>query len=351
MWKRCCAWALSIVALVFLSTAALPVIAQSTGSSFGGGSFGGGGSYSGGSSSSSYGGGSSSSSSYGSGGSYSSGGSDSGGGGDASPATIACILVCIVIYMAVMFYNASIPGGIGAKIRARRQATRAWNQMDVSAIRIGIDWRARKAVQDRLTELAESGRTDTPTGLAHLLRETVVLLQRSEIAWLYANVSNFHPMSAASAEGIFRQLGTQARAQFSEELLRNTDGSVSRDEASELRAHPNEGEGVVVVTLIVAAKREIVDVETPDHADHLKRLLDDVLATANPETLAALEVIWSPAAENDRMSTAELEQHYPDLEKIDETSIAGRVFCEYCQGPYAMELLTCPHCGAPGARA
>jgi hypothetical protein len=47
------------------------------------------------------------------------------------------------------------------------------------------------------------------------------------------------------------------------------------------------------------------------------------------------------------MSSAELEQHYPDLTLIDPASIAGRVFCSYCRGPFPMELLKCPHCGAP----
>ncbi len=72
--------------------------------------------------------------------------------------------------------------------------------------------------------------------------------------------------------------------------------------------------------------------------------LEDV---ASPASLAAVEIIWSPAAEEDRMSTAELEQRYPELRKIDETAIAGRVFCAYCRGLFAMELLECPHCGAP----
>ncbi|MCB9595538.1 MAG: DUF1517 domain-containing protein [Sandaracinaceae bacterium] len=334
-------WVLAIVAALFLSTAALPVIAQSTGGSFGGGSFGGGGggggSYGGGGGS--YGGGS-----YG--GSYSGGGYSGGGGGGGLPLVCSIPIVLIfVVFWVIQQANKNKGGGGGGQRYVNRNA--GWNQMDISAIRLGIDWRARKMVQERLTQLASSGQTNTPAGLANLLRETILMLRRAEIAWLYASVANYHPMSAPSAEGIFRQLGTAARAQFREELIRNADGSTSRRDAPQMQAHKHEGEGVVVITLIVAAKREIIDIHTVDHADHLKRLLDDMTAVANPHTLAAMEVIWSPAAENDRMSTAELEQHYPDLKKIDERSIAGRYFCEYCRGPYAMELLTCPHCGAP----
>jgi len=325
---------------IWIATAAVPVIAQSTGGSFGGGSFGGGGSYSGG------GGGGFSGGGFSSGGSYSGGGYSGGGGGGlplscAIPMFIGFVILSLVIQAAKKKQQSS--GGAYTP----QHGARGWGSVDISAIRLGIDWRARKEVQARLTQLAESGHTKSQAGLATLLRETVLMLRRSELSWLYASVSNYHPMSAASAEGIFRQLGVQARSAFREELVRNADGSKTSKDAPEMRAHANEGEGVVVVTLIVAAKKEIVDIQTIDHADQIKRLLDDMVSCANPHTLAAMEVVWSPAAENDRMSTAELEQNYPDLKKIDERSIAGRIFCDYCRGPYAMELLKCPHCGAP----
>jgi hypothetical protein len=58
-------------------------------------------------------------------------------------------------------------------------------------------------------------------------------------------------------------------------------------------------------------------------------------------------VIWTPAEENDRMSSAELEARYPSLTKLPSRPAAGRVFCTYCRGPFAAELPKCPHCGAP----
>lgn len=66
----------------------------------------------------------------------------------------------------------------------------------------------------------------------------------------------------------------------------------------------------------------------------------------DPGVLCLLVKCRSPAAEEDRMSTAEPEQHYPELVRIDPKSIAGRLFCSCCSGAFAMELLNCPHCGA-----
>ncbi len=344
MRKRWFRWFLAAMAVFWLGLSAYPALAQRTGGSFGGGSFsGGGGGFSGGGGSfgggrSSYGGGSS----FG-GSSYSGGGYRSSGGGGGMPCGCSLpLFVGLIILFVIISQAKKGQGGTNTSHGAR-----GWGEVDISAIRLGIDWRARRDVQARLEQLAQSGQTNSQAGLANLLRETVLSLRRSELAWLYANVANYHPMSAAAAEGIFRQLAVDSRSKFQDELVRNADGSVSARQAPEMRAHPNEGEGVVVVTLIVAARREILDVHQVDNADALKRLLDDMIGVANPHTLVAIEVVWSPATENDRMSTAELEQFYPDLKKIDERSIAGRVFCAYCKGPFAMELLNCPHCGAP----
>ncbi len=344
-WLR---WMAAVWLLIGLGLVAVPVFAQRTGGSFGGGSFGGGGGGGGGfhSSGGSFGGGS-----YG-GGSYGGGYHSYGGGGGGLPC--ACSLPLLFIFVIVIITSRMRQSGLNSPggSYSPSHGARGWGQVDISAIQLGIDWRARRELQAQLERMAKSGQTSSQAGLASLLRETVLNIRRAEVSWLYAAVANYHPMSAASAEGIFRQLAVDARSRFREELVRNVDGSKSAQQASAMRARPEEGEGVVVVTLIVAARREILDVLETQDAGKIKALLDDMTAVANPQMLVAMEVIWSPAAENDRMSTAELETLYPHMKKIDEHSIAGRIFCDYCKGPYAAELLKCPHCGAPapGAR-
>ncbi len=101
----------------------------------------------------------------------------------------------------------------------------------------------------------------------------------------------------------------------------------------------------MVVTIVLATRRPMQGFQVADAAQVRNALGDR--GTLAPQQMVALEVVWSPAAENDRMSTAELEQFYPEMKLIDPNSIAGRVFCAYCSGPFPMELLTCPHCGAP----
>lgn len=342
MMRNACVRGALVSLTLLIAAAPLAALAQSTGGSVGGGSFGG-------SSGSSDYGGSSSSGSYGSSSSGSYGSSSSSGADGFEWPRWApwCLGAFVAVYIPLMIWNASIPGGFAGR-RRRRQEAKRWERGQVAVLRLGIDWRARRAVQARLLELARTSDTATPAGLAALLRETVSLLRGVQLSWLYASG---HARSIAGAEPVeaaFRELTTDARARFQRELVRAADASVTTAEAPlELEAKAHEGEGVVVVTLVVAARSEPLGREASDPATDAGHLLAALEGVASPASLAAVEVIWSPAAEEDRMSTAELEQHYPELRKIDETAIAGRVFCRYCRGPFAMELLECPHCGAP----
>ena len=122
--------------------------------------------------------------------------------------------------------------------------------------------------------------------------------------------------------------------------------TVLEGDAGELSAKSREGPGVVLVTVVVAARRELTDVGREQNAHEVFDLLAE-LDALTADQLVAFEVIWSPAAEDDRMSTAELEALYPEVSRLDEVTVGGRVFCEYCGGPYPDELRACAHCGAP----
>jgi len=359
--------------------APLSASAQRTGGSFGGGSFHSSGSSSSSSpsyhsspssstssSSGSSGFRSSSSSGSSSGSSYSD--SSSGGGPSAvSPPTrlekLVGIwagplvgLVCVLIVGGFAFYLR--PGGSRRARRAEIQLGRSsttssqissWMGMDVTAISVALDSSSRRFVQQRLMALAKDGDTDTPAGLAQLCRQTSKLLREVSPAWLYAGAKNYDPMDAEVAERTFRALATDFRARFRHEVVRAEGGDVREASAPEQRARPEEGEGLAVVTMIVAARTELFDLADPRSVDELQIALT-ALGMLADGALVALEVVWSPAEENDRMSSAELEMLYPELGKVDESRLAGRVVCASCAGPYAAELGACPHCGAPPAR-
>ncbi len=338
--------------LLFALTLVLPasgVDAQSSGGSFGGGSFEGGGGGGGGGGytpSPSYqpsGGGD-----YGGGyqGGYQGGGYDGnyqGGSGDGCSSLFCCFFLFMLIAVVLLISRFRH----GDQVRGTLPVT---GGIDVSGLMLAIDWRARKHIQGQLEQLAKTGDTSTPDGLARMARETALALRREELSWLYGSVLNALPAAPRDAERVFRAAAADARSKFRYELIRNADGSTRVTVGPEQRVSREEGEGVVVVTLLVAAHRELIDVADVTNANEVRHLLDQVIAL-DGNSIAVLEVIWSPADENDRMSTAELEMLYPGLRRINEQTVAGRVFCAYCAAPFAKELQTCPHCGAPAGDA
>lgn len=270
--------------------------------------------------------------------------SSTGSGGGTSPlgGGLCCLLAFVGVLGFFFVVNRKKSAAATAALGGGAPSTYAGpNAMYVGRLSVGVDWRARRDLQATLTRLAQSGDTSSPQGLANLLREVVLALRRAELSWLYASHEIAGPLSQRSAEQRFNQLTVGARASFQHELVRNA----STTAAPAMQANASEGEGTVVVHLIIAAYRPLAAVTSPD-AGSIRMALDN-RAALTADQLGALEVVWSPAAEDDRMSTAELEQLYPDMRLIDPNSIAGRIFCSYCRGPFAMELLTCPHCGAP----
>ena len=258
--------------------------------------------------------------------------------------SLGVMMLCVALVLGVVLFSV-------AKNLTERPPTLVGTELDpardmhASALTLGIDWRARQELQLTLARLAASGDAGTTEGRARLLSETVLALRRAELSWLYVGYKQAGWVTAPDAEAAFKRAGADARARFRRELIRDAAGVVATTEAPAMTARPTEGPGVVVVTLIVVSRSSVRDVAEAIDANRIRAALADRGALSAGQ-LVALEVVWSPAAEDDRMSTSELEQHYPELRKIDPASIAGRVFCEYCSGPFPMELLTCPHCGA-----
>jgi len=306
-----------------------------------------------------------SSSSSGGSGSSGGGGGGGGGGGDGGEALVE-IVFCLVL---LAFSDDPTERTIGCSgltllfilfagycawsaIKSGRKAAAAKMEargppMDVSVVMLGIDWRARERIQKTLKDLAQASDLATGPGLRRFLCEVSDLLRRHEVSWLYSGAINYeNGLSKTQAESAFQTATTAAASRYKEEVIRNMRGALTEQTASDVRPRVEEGPGVVVVTLAVSARRELPDIRNVRDALCLRAALDS-FSKLLPEQIAAVEVIWSPAEEKDRMSTAELEILYPELKKIDEASLAGRAFCKACGGPFAAELRTCPHCGTP----
>ena len=314
-------WALGALLVVGPAGLASRALAQSTGGSVGGSDWGGGSSSSGGGSSSG-----------GWSGSSSSGGSH-GASNAYEPPMWAQLLIAIAFMVFLYFFFTWL-----ARVTSPPRIV-------VSVARVAVDARARRFVQGRLDELAKTADTRSTAGLSALLRAGSNALIASRLAWIYVSAQTRTPETPEAAREHHKRITDDARARFRHELVRHAEGKKTVEDAPLLSAREHEGEGTVVVTIVVAATAKLPrGGETAEAADALLA----GFATLGASEIKAVEIVWSPAAETDRMSTDELETHYPDLTKI--TAVGGRVFCAHCGGPHTAELAKCPHCGAPVTR-
>lgn len=325
-----------------------------TGGSMGGGNWGGGGSTSG---RSGYSGGNSSSGGYSSPSrSYSSpsssgwssssssrssrSSSDDGGSGCTVAEGIGATFVLLIL--AVI---------IGALIRADRPSHTTYAppppSVDLSVLRVAVDGRARKFVQTELRRIAETADTRTDWGRAYMLHQVAFLCRRLRDAWVYGGALNYEMRAIGDAKQQFDRAVDDARSRFREEVIRNADGTITRKQPSAYVPRSDEGEGLILISIIIAARRELFNVNRLGDAEHL-RLAFDAMSQLPQENLVAVEVVWQPAEENDRMSSMELEAKYPfpDIAPFPH-SLVGKTFCTHCSGPFPAELVSCPHCGAP----
>lgn len=229
-----------------------------------------------------------------------------GGGGSAAP----------VALLIVLGMGAFIAFVIANDLRSRwRVAAHATTGYAVVTLQLALFATAR-FIQEELAELARRGRTDTPEGLAALLRETTVALARRPEYWKYARVDVRHPSGLDETEAAFHQAASAERAKLSQELIVRVDGrAVDRAWIPEASGGLGEVPAYVVATLIVAVSASHFDELRHPRQGDLELLLLKLGAT--PATrLLAFEVIWSPADPRDALTEEELLVEYTNLEPL-----------------------------------
>jgi uncharacterized membrane protein len=215
----------------------------------------------------------------------------------------------------------------------------------------GLDARARQPVQDALTALSSTLAAGAE-GRLRALRATFALLDAHATSIAYEGTRAHAHLPQVEARGVFARETAELRARYRYELVRadvshESGGATSGASTStsrttpELRPRADEGDGFVVVSIVVAARGFVPPTSgfDPTVAALLRLFADQVVA---------FEVIWSPAADTDRMSSLELETLYSELRPVRHD--VGRVRCA-CGVPYAAELAACPSCGRPVAEA
>ncbi len=332
----------ALVVLVLLATTSL--VAADTGGSMGGGDWGDSGGGGGG-------GGDDGPSSYDhDSGSYSSS-SDHRHDEDTGLVVLVLAVVGVIAFATFTYVDGMKPGASPVVSSRVVSPSFSWGFMDVGVLRIAVDGRARAFVQANLRRIATFADTKTAAGRLWMLSEVSLMLRRLRDAWVYGGAVNEPVRTKLAAKQVFDRHVDQARSRYRDETIRNASGVTTTAPAPAAVPRPEEGDGLILVSIILCARSELTEVLDVARGEDLRRALE-AAPYRTAEDLVAVEIVWQPTEDADRLSSIELVAKYPSPELIPIAgALVGKVFCAYCSGPFPAELVSCPHCGAPARAA
>ncbi|OUL21391.1 hypothetical protein BV378_26740 [Nostoc sp. RF31YmG] len=195
--------------------------------------------------------------------------------------------------------------------------------VSVTRLQVGLLAQAR-GLQTELDRIAETADTNSPEGRAEILQETSLALLRHPEYWVYVG-GGTQQAKLNSAEAQFNRLSLAERSKFSEETLSNVNNQLRAALAKEalpgagnpenptdlITSGPGE---YIIVTLLVATlgKYAIPEINS---ADDLRQALRQIGGIPSEQTLA-IEVLWTPQAEGDTLTSDDLLAEYPDLKLV-----------------------------------
>lgn len=191
--------------------------------------------------------------------------------------------------------------------------------VSVARLQIGLLAGAR-TLQADLNRIAQTANTGSSEGLTQVLQETTLALLRHPEYWVYGAAENTQARLEA-AENQFNRLALAERSKFSGETLSNVNSQLKQ--AAVQNALPDaggdlatlEGPGEYIVVTVLVATQGKLQLPAVNSADDVRRALAQIGAVPS-DKLMAIEVLWTPQAEGETLSSDDLMGEYPDLKVV-----------------------------------
>ena len=224
-------------------------------------------------------------------------------------------LFSILIFIAIAnFLVKALRGGFSSNDGVG--STLGSNKVSVGKVQVGLLANAR-GLQQELDKLARTADTGTAAGRALVVQEATLSLLRHPEYWVYGSTQS-QQAGLDSAEAKFNQLALTERSKFTEETISNVNaqlrsGSTSNSEGGKLVKEEESGE-YIIVTIIVGADGKL-DLPKVNGSDDLQQALRQVGGLGS-DRLLAVEVLWTPQAQGDTLSTDDILAEYPNLKLV-----------------------------------
>ncbi len=197
----------------------------------------------------------------------------------------------------------------------------ASSKVSVAEVQVGLLANARE-LQPELNRLALTADTSSAVGRATVVQEATLALLRHPEYWVYGSTNSLKT-DIDSAEAKFNQFSLTERSKFTNETLSNVDSVISNDEQKALGGESEAGaiqlkEGdngeYIVATVIVGATGNLNLPEIND-SDTMRQALQQI-GSIGSDRLLAVEILWTPQADGDTLSSDDILAYYPNLKLV-----------------------------------
>ncbi|MDB9346879.1 DUF1517 domain-containing protein [Nodularia spumigena] len=195
--------------------------------------------------------------------------------------------------------------------------------VSVTRLQVGLLAQAR-GLQSELNKIAESADTNSPEGRAEVLQEASLALLRHPEYWVYAG-GGTQQVKLTAAESQFNRLSLAERSKFSEETLSNVNNQLkaalnrealpTADQLDNPTQLISEGPGEYLIVTLLAATLGKFDIPEVNSSEDLRQALRRIGGIPGDQLLA-IEVLWTPQAEGDTLTSDDILAEYTDLKLV-----------------------------------
>nr|WP_290223378.1 DUF1517 domain-containing protein [Trichocoleus desertorum] len=195
--------------------------------------------------------------------------------------------------------------------------------VSVAKLQVGLLAEAR-TLQADLNRIAEAADTSSSEGLTQVLQEASLALLRHPEYWVYAG-SESQQTRLSAAESQFNRLALAERSKFGEETLTNfntrrqlksaNDSALTVAEPGGALTNTSQAPSEYIVVTILVGTQGKFQFPAINSTDELRRALSQIGAIPS-EQLLAVEILWTPQAEDDTLTTDDMLAEYPNLKLV-----------------------------------
>ena len=193
------------------------------------------------------------------------------------------------------------------------------SKISVGRVQVGLLANAR-GLQKELDELGRRADTGSAEGRAQVLQESTLALLRHPEYWVYGAAQS-QQTALEAAEAKFNQLALTERSKFTAETLSNVNNQLTEGysqvslpaDGGQLTTTEAPGE-YIIVTILVGAEGKL-ELPKINSSDDLRQALRQIGGISS-DRLLAVEILWTPQAEGDTLTSDDLMAEYPDLKLV-----------------------------------